>query len=660
MTTPSPLRAALHFAVIWSFAVARPLFETLSDDPSFFVGRGSTGLDIVAFALLLIAGPALIALGLIALADRFRPSLGPAVRIVLLGAAGLLLGLELAKQVAPGGSAAAIYGAGLATAAGVAAAYARTEFLPSTLTVLAPAPVLFAALFLLTAPISKLLFAEEPAAPAERAERAPVVVVVFDEFPLATLMRPGGTVDESRFPSFARLAAESRWHRGAVTVSSFTHVAVPALLTGEIGETRVPSAAVHPRSVFTALSGTHEMDVVEPVTEVCPETVCGERERDGAWDRMTGLAEDLFLVEKHRLLPESVTRTLPPIDQGFAHFVDLGRSAEVQDETLAFTRRLAEPGPVLHYLHNPFLPHPPWERLPDGTRYEPVISGSEFEEGVRNDLVGGPGAVESVWQRHMLQAGYADRVLGEMIATMERAGTWEDSLVIVAADHGASFKLGASRRTVGSKSLGGIGPVPLFVKRPGGDRAGTVSDELTCISEIPALLSEALSVSPPLGGGECEREPEFFDRVGAKRIRRSLEGVVRTQAELFAPGGGWRAVYGAFDERELTGTPLTKLQLGEPLGVTATLEEGTATGARGEDLPVSPLVVAETSEALDPDARVAVAQNGRIVAVGAAYDAPGAQGIAAIIPPALITEGALSLYGIEPGPGGELRPIDLG
>jgi hypothetical protein len=62
---------------------------------------------------------------------------------------------------------------------------------------------------------------------------APVVEVIFDELPTATLMNPSGTrIDAKRFPGFAKLAAHSTWYRDNTTVADFTGRAVPAIETG--------------------------------------------------------------------------------------------------------------------------------------------------------------------------------------------------------------------------------------------------------------------------------------------------------------------------------------------------------------------------------------------------------------------------------------------
>ena len=53
----SPLWAYLNLAVLWTFAVAQPLFDLLKDNPEFFAARGSSGFDVISFSLLLVLLP---------------------------------------------------------------------------------------------------------------------------------------------------------------------------------------------------------------------------------------------------------------------------------------------------------------------------------------------------------------------------------------------------------------------------------------------------------------------------------------------------------------------------------------------------------------------------------------------------------------------------
>ena len=57
-----PRREALglprNLAVLWTFAVAQPLFDLLKDNPEFFAARGSSGFDIISFSVLLVVAAA--------------------------------------------------------------------------------------------------------------------------------------------------------------------------------------------------------------------------------------------------------------------------------------------------------------------------------------------------------------------------------------------------------------------------------------------------------------------------------------------------------------------------------------------------------------------------------------------------------------------------
>ena len=64
------------------------------------------------------------------------------------------------------------------------------------------------------------------------AARTPVVLVIFDEFAMSSIMTERGTIDAVRYPNFGALARSSTWHRNATTVHDYTFWAVPAILTG--------------------------------------------------------------------------------------------------------------------------------------------------------------------------------------------------------------------------------------------------------------------------------------------------------------------------------------------------------------------------------------------------------------------------------------------
>ena len=60
VTAREAVWAYLGLAVLWTFAVAQPLFDLLKDNPEFFAARGSSGFDIVSFSILLVVLPPLL------------------------------------------------------------------------------------------------------------------------------------------------------------------------------------------------------------------------------------------------------------------------------------------------------------------------------------------------------------------------------------------------------------------------------------------------------------------------------------------------------------------------------------------------------------------------------------------------------------------------
>ena len=69
------LWAYLGLAVLWTFAVAQPLFDLLKDNPEFFAARGSSGFDVISWSVLVVVLPPAVLLAielLIGLAGPLR------------------------------------------------------------------------------------------------------------------------------------------------------------------------------------------------------------------------------------------------------------------------------------------------------------------------------------------------------------------------------------------------------------------------------------------------------------------------------------------------------------------------------------------------------------------------------------------------------------
>jgi hypothetical protein len=668
----SLLVRGVHLLVLCGFALAEPLFDILGATPEFFVARGSTSGDVIVAAVGLVLLPAAALLAVEALAGLVLPSLQDVVHLVFVGGLVALIALQALRRLGdlPGWP---LVAAGVAVGAAGAVCYSRFPPIRTVLTVLAPAPFVFLALFLVNAPLAALRL--EGGAEAEGmpvvSSSTPVVMIVFDELPLTSLLDADGRIDATRFPSFGALARTSTWFPRATTVHDHTTHAVPAILTGQNpDQDALPVVADHPRNLFTYLAGSYRMHVVEAVTELCPSDVCARR-RPSFRGRMQSLASDLRYVYLHVTLPERLADGLPPIDDTWQDFGDEDASpgtsgidsAEVatrlwNDQRSQFERWVAgiEPDrdrPTLHFIHT-LLPHRPWRYLPDGKQY-----GNATTEGLKRDVwAGDPWLVTQAYQRHLLQVGFADRLLGTALDRLRETGLLDRALLVVVADHGASFDPGGRRRSVERSNVEDIAPVPLFVKLPG-QRRGAVDERDVRTTDVLPTIAAVLGTPLPgrVDGRSLLTEPA--PKRPAVVVGRAEGGVVSVPSATVAAEaaeatadkvqafgvGGWGSVYAIGPHPELIGQPLGSLVVEAASELSATVD---AEPLLREVALASPFVPAHitgqiSGEGAERPLDLAVVLNGRIAAVTQTVQVGGGARFAAMVPESAFLEGANSV-----------------
>lgn len=535
--------AALHLLVLWAFAVAQPLFDLLGNNGEFFAARGSTRWDVVLFAFVLLFVPPAILTGIEALVPQPPRAV---VHVVFVGG---LVGLFVLQGIRGAGWAGWVLVA-MAAAVGTAAAlaYLRLAGVRLVLTVLAPAPLLFLALFLLSSDASRLTFTgtDNALAAGERAQ-VPVLLVAFDELPVNSLLDAHGRIDAVRFPNFAALAAGSTWFANTSTVAEGTTHAVPSILTGRFPRAdELPVYTDHRQNLFTLVGGASELHVVDDQTHLCPPKLCPGLE--GSFSgRMRGLAEDTGVVYLHQLLPDDLTDGIPSIANGWDNFLrDASSHRDPGELDPAFVESL-RPGrrESLWYVHF-MLPHSPWAYLPSGRRYSVRQAPGWGPDEIWN---GNQAAVDQYWQRHLLQLGYADRVLGRLVARLRRTGLYDRALVVVTADHGISFRAGQKRRPLSDSNLQDIAYVPLFVKLPHQKRGRIEGAPARTIDIVPTI-ADAIGIGIPwhvdghslLGRRPAERRVVLVKDGGkrfvvpAPELEARRERALRRQLRLFGSG----------------------------------------------------------------------------------------------------------------------------
>jgi hypothetical protein len=379
------LRFLAELCGLCGFVIALPTLDVLGRNPDVLFLEHLTARDVVllALAVALLPWGAGVVVGL---AGR------PPRRLAHLATVGGLLvavAVQVGKHLTP------LRGLPLAAAmvAGVVALlWYHREWVRSLLAMVSPVPALAVVLFLFVSPANVLVLPEKtPAASGPAAaggERPPIVVIAFDEFPLTSLLDTTGRIDAANYPSFAWLAERSSWYRNATGVTTWTRDAYPAMLSGRWPAK--PVAAHHrnyPNNLFTLLNGRYELNVHEVASVLCRPPRCN-------------------------------SDPTPPSDGPW--------------RAIRRTDRLA--GEIMSML----LPHRPWKYLPSGQRYPET----KRSVGFASPTASWPKTL--VWPklaryRHRLQLAYGDRLLGQILQTMQQRGLLDQSVVVVTADHGISF-----------------------------------------------------------------------------------------------------------------------------------------------------------------------------------------------------------------------------
>lgn len=572
--------ALVHLVALVSLGVAYPLLELLGRSPEFFVAHRLQGRDLAVFVLIVAAGPPLLLALAAWVAGRLSARLGSVVVGIvrpLLAAASVLTAVR--HLPAPGW---VLVVAALAAGAAVEVGCRRASPVRLFVALLAPAFVLAPLLFAFASPASSLFRSAENAFFGDAAPRvpAPVVLVVFDQLPLVSLIDGEGRLDRSAYPNFAALADTATWYRQTSSVADRTEMAIPAILTGRSPRRgQVPTASGHPDNLFTGLAPAYALHVQEPMTRLCPPWLCPDE--TPLSQRLQAAGADASIAYLHRLLPADLAEELPDVRhdwRGFWH-------TEVQDRFKRENRDDRRPfdwvdaigpdaaKPTLHFLHV-LLPHEPFIYLPTGQmattfRHVPGLYGDE-------QWVADEWQVASNYQRHLLQVGAADRFLGALLARLKETAVFDRALVIVCADHGASFRPGGHYKKPDRVNFADIMNVPLLVKLPG-QRQGRLSDRPAETIDVVPTIMDVLRV--PKRGRRDGRSlldetlpPKpfvqmYFDaaarrhRTDPARLAAAMMESARRKVSLFGTGPAWdpRMNFTA----ELVGRPLTAFQIDE-------------------------------------------------------------------------------------------------
>jgi hypothetical protein len=502
---PEPFgRVALHLLILSCFAVAEPLLEVLKQNPEFLVAHRLTPIDLAVLPLLLAILPAAALAVLVLTARRLGPRTGRLACAAAVSALAALVALQAIRRLG-GWPWPAAFGFAAVAGGAIGALYDRAAGVRAFVTWLWPGLLLFPAAFLLAGPVRPFVVPHDRTRGVETPTPpdTPIVMVVFDQFPLASLLDGQGHINAARYPAFSALASGATWYRRATTGADLTGWAIPAIVTGSFpSPDRSPTAQEYPDNLFALLGSAYTFDVVEPITKLCPERLCGS-DREAAPARYAGMLADLGVVYLHMVLPADLEHRLPSLTENWRDFFAAAtwkdRWVHARDEDRRASARAfidsidgSRPARTLYFLHV-LLPHEPYIYLPSGQEVEPDPPMTGLRQTGR--WTEHPWPVQQNFRRHLLQAGYTDALLGRLVARLKAVGLYDRALLVVTADHGVAFDPGEPFKGVRPSTAAEILPVPLFIKAPG-QREGVVSARPVESIDVLPTVAAMLGVEP--------------------------------------------------------------------------------------------------------------------------------------------------------------------
>ncbi len=491
--TLSPLAGWLGVGGAWSLAISWPIYQNIASGPEALTGIGLRRPDLLVL-ILLVSLLAPTAVALVAwIAGRLA---GPKARgAVLAFAIAAIIGL-FCWQHTDGAAAIVRVVVPLAVTGLILWLLLRSEFVRNFAIFLGLAVPVVIVAFLVRYPVWSEAGPHEKASEVERIQGdTPVVMVIFDEFPLAALENARGRIDRRLFPNFAALAAHSSWYPNMTARGTNTVNAVPAIMTGQapdagfMEELRPPGRSEYPDNLCSlAERGGYRLNTYEPITDLCERTFGLGSRVTAAIRRGAGATEetaDTHLAPDY-LAARAANRLASPFEQpwseyGFDREKAIDRFVDgIEGDDRGFN--------LLHIA----LPHIFWQFMPDGARYE----SNRFTSADSLTSPASRAQVTHDLQQMMLQLAYTDSQLGRIIGKMKSEGIWDEALFVVTADHGAGFLPGGNRRILEDANSGWILPVPLFVKFPGQEKGRVVNGGVDSLDIAPTVL-DVLGVEPP-------------------------------------------------------------------------------------------------------------------------------------------------------------------
>jgi arylsulfatase A-like enzyme len=224
------------------------------------------------------------------------------------------------------------------------------------------------------------------------------------------------------------------------------------------------------------------------------------------------------------------------LDRGFEHFYrtrephPVAASSEHPNVTALrnFWRERTSERPFFAFVnfieaHGPYDPPEPWRSRFLVERRRAQLTSTLNTGGARAYYGGAvpadSAALSGLSDLYDGEVAYVDALVGELLAELDRAALADDTLVILASDHGENIGDHGHFRHVFSLYSSTV-RIPLVIRLPDGRRAGDVVTESVSLVELFPTILAAAAVAPPqeqpggrdlLAAGRLDPQPVFAE-----------------------------------------------------------------------------------------------------------------------------------------------------
>ena len=524
-------------------AVVIPANEKIAANDVFFSAHGVSQIAWVAvLAVALVALWLLLAGVLTVLKKCLQPaSYDIAASAIMFVVAWFLAGNVLTQTLFTG---VPVLGPiiGLAVAAGVTL-LARRFTMGSPLFVFAS--IAAVAPLVLSVFAGSAAAAATPLAFAPDSQRPSIMWIVSDELQYPLVFDQAGKI-RPEFPNLQALQADSTTYTHAYSAANYTDYAVPSMLTGisdiaAEGPERMQEVRAN-IGIVPSLASEYSVVMESPIYRFeCDTTDCasvGSAKDSNVVSQYLGFAADTAAIAGRTALSRPFSDAFPSLDGKWRDFWsggdEFGDNAEGNSvsKAIAGLRRAeqAAPGaPIFSFWHT-IRTHAPWNVDREGKEIYPsrlpIVEDAHMVGSNKAGTYSTP-ELQSIERR--LYANSAidfDRQLGQLIAELKATGRYDNTIIVLTADHGATMTVEADRRVGDTleQRWAEVAHVPLMVKDPNQVEPATVVAPRSTGQIARTVLIAAGATAPP----ELALSPDLSKDLARGPVFATVGGGVMT------------------------------------------------------------------------------------------------------------------------------------